>query len=45
MSNKAIAQALGVSEKTIKTHVSSLLAKLNLKGRTQAALLAREQGL
>ncbi|HEU4743538.1 MAG TPA: response regulator transcription factor [Meiothermus sp.] len=45
MSNKAIAQALGVSEKTVKTHVSSLLAKLNLKGRTQAALFAREQGL
>ncbi|PZA08120.1 MULTISPECIES: response regulator transcription factor [unclassified Meiothermus] len=45
MSNKAIAQALGVSEKTVKTHVSSLLAKLNLKGRTQAALFAKEQGL
>ncbi|RIH83028.1 Response regulator protein VraR [Calidithermus terrae] len=45
LSNKAIAQRLGIAEKTVKTHVSSLLAKLNLKGRTQAALLARELGL
>lgn len=45
MSNKAIAQVLGVSEKTVKTHVSNLLAKLNLKSRTQAALFAKEQGL
>lgn len=45
LSNKAIAQTLGVTEKTVKTHVSSLLSKLGLKGRTQAALFAREQGL
>jgi DNA-binding NarL/FixJ family response regulator len=45
LSNKAIAANLGVAEKTVKTHVSSLLAKLRLKSRTQMALLAKEQGL
>lgn len=42
--NKAIAQALGVGEATVKTHVSSLLAKLGLKSRTQAALHALREG-
>lgn len=42
--NKAIAQVLGVGEATVKTHVSSLLAKLGLKSRTQAALHALREG-
>jgi DNA-binding NarL/FixJ family response regulator len=43
--NKAIAQALGVGEATVKTHVSNLLAKLGLKSRTQAALHALREGI
>jgi DNA-binding NarL/FixJ family response regulator len=44
-SNKDIAEALGVSEVTVKTHVSSILSKLNLSSRTQAALFALKEGL
>jgi DNA-binding NarL/FixJ family response regulator len=39
-SNREIARALHVSEKTVKTHVSSVLAKLGVQDRTQAALVA-----
>ncbi len=39
-SNREIARALAVSEKTVKAHVSSVLAKLGVQDRTQAALLA-----
>jgi DNA-binding NarL/FixJ family response regulator len=39
-SNREIARALGVSEKTVKAHVSSVLAKLGVQDRTQAALVA-----
>ena len=42
--NKSIAQALGVGEATVKSHVSSVLAKLGLKSRTQAALHALREG-
>ena len=44
-SNKRIALALGISEKTVKTHVGHLLAKLDVADRTQAALLAVRDGL
>jgi DNA-binding NarL/FixJ family response regulator len=39
-SNKRIALELGIAEKTVKTHVGHLLAKLGVSDRTQAALLA-----
>jgi NarL family two-component system response regulator LiaR len=44
-SNKRIALQLGVAEKTVKTHVGHLLAKLGVADRTQAALLAVQKGL
>ena len=43
--NKQIAQRLDVSEKTVKTHVGRLLAKLGVDDRTQAAVLAVRAGL
>ena len=45
LSNRALAERLFVSEKTVKTHVSSILAKLGLADRTQAALYAVHHGL
>jgi DNA-binding NarL/FixJ family response regulator len=39
-SNREIARALHVSEKTVKAHVSAVLAKLGVQDRTQAAVLA-----
>jgi NarL family two-component system response regulator LiaR len=45
LSNKRIALELGVSEKTVKTHVGHLLAKLGVADRTQAALHAVRSGL
>ncbi|HLJ08557.1 MAG TPA: response regulator transcription factor [Acidimicrobiia bacterium] len=45
MTNAAIARELFVAEKTVKTHVSSILAKLRLADRTQAALFAARHGL
>ena len=44
-SNKRIAFELGIAEKTVKTHVGHLLAKLGVADRTQAALLAVRRGL
>jgi NarL family two-component system response regulator LiaR len=45
MSNKEIAEALVIAEKTARTHVSSILAKLGVTSRTQAALYAIRIGL
>jgi DNA-binding NarL/FixJ family response regulator len=44
-SNKRIALELGISEKTVKTHVGHVLEKLGVADRTQAALLAVRDGL
>jgi DNA-binding NarL/FixJ family response regulator len=44
-SNKAIAALLGISEATIKCHVSVILAQLNVEDRTQAVLVALQRGL
>lgn len=45
LSNRAIGDALGITERTARTHVSNLLAKLGLASRTQAALLAVRAGI
>ena len=45
LSNKRIALELGVAEKTVKTHVGHVLAKLGVSDRTQAALHAVRSGL
>jgi len=44
-SNREIARILSLSEKTVKTHVSAILAKLRVQDRTQAALQALRSGL
>jgi NarL family two-component system response regulator LiaR len=44
-SNQAIAQELVISEKTVKTHVSNILSKLQLEDRTQLAIYAIKKDL
>jgi DNA-binding NarL/FixJ family response regulator len=44
-SNREIARALGLAEKTVKAHVSAILAKLGVHDRTQAAVYAVRAGL
>ncbi len=39
--NKQIAEELGIAESTVKTHISTLLRKLDLQSRTQAAVIAQ----
>lgn len=45
MSNKEIAHELFISEKTVKNHITSLLRKLEVEDRTQAAVFAVSRGL
>jgi NarL family two-component system response regulator LiaR len=45
LSNQEIADRFVISERTVRTHVSSILAKLHLASRTQAALYALRQGI
>lgn len=45
LSNQQIAQQLSISERTARTHVSSILTKLGLASRTQAALWAIREGV
>lgn len=45
MSNRAIAQELVISEKTVKAHVSSILSKFGVRNRWQAVSHARQSGL
>ncbi len=43
--NKGIANSLHIGEKTVKTHMSNIIAKLGVQSRTQAALIAVQMGL
>lgn len=45
LSNQLVADRLAMAESTTKTHVSRILAKLDLRSRVQAAILAQELGL
>lgn len=45
LTNIAIAERLYLSDKTVKSHVSNILAKLRLPDRTQAAVFAYRHGL
>jgi DNA-binding NarL/FixJ family response regulator len=45
MNNRTIAAELVVTEKTVKTHVSAILRKLDVDDRTQAAVYAKDRGL
>ncbi|WP_229910988.1 LuxR C-terminal-related transcriptional regulator [Streptomyces aurantiogriseus] len=45
MSNTQIARRLHIEESTVKTHVQSVLTKLGVRTRVQAALLASHAGL
>lgn len=44
-SNKEIARALSISEKTVKNHINNIFAKLHCNDRTQAVLYAIRKGL
>jgi DNA-binding NarL/FixJ family response regulator len=43
--NHAIAEQLGMSEKTVRNHLSSILVKLQVSDRSAAIVRAREAGL
>jgi two-component system nitrate/nitrite response regulator NarL len=44
MSNKEVARALDLQEKTVKHYMTNILKKLNVRNRVEAAILAREAG-
>jgi DNA-binding NarL/FixJ family response regulator len=44
-SNKGIARLLGIAEETVKTHISSVLAKLKANDRTHAVLIGMKRGM
>ena len=44
-SNREIARSLSLGEQTVKSHVSSILTKLDLQDRTQAAIFGLQHGL
>jgi len=44
-SNKQVAAKLDISEQTIKNHVTNIMTKLNARARTQAVVMAAQQGL
>ena len=44
-SNKGIAGALHITENTVKAHLSSILEKMQVRNRQQAAIIARERGI
>ena len=45
LTNKVIARRLGISEKTVKTHLTSVFSRIGVSDRTQAALWAQRNGL
>ena len=45
LSNRRIAERLAINERTVKYHVSTILAKLEVGNRTEAAMYAIEHGL
>jgi len=45
LSNQEIADRLTISSKTVKTHISNILSKLQLEDRTQLAIFALKNGL
>ena len=44
-SNKEIGTALGITEGTVKIHVTNLMAKLEVTARTEAVVVATQQGI
>ena len=45
LANKQIARRLGISERTVKAHLTSVFARIGVSDRTQAALWAERQGI
>jgi two-component system NarL family response regulator len=43
--NKDIAKKLGISERTVREHISNILTKLGVRDRTQAVIIALKRGL